>query len=200
MTLFQLDEAFSIWDRRVSLTPYFKPLFTIPYFETSSSQTSTTTDSVTRGRNVHVARWTNSLARYVRPNKLSAWHIQCPDPLPCPQIFSGESSPFAPAELLLTTWRTSSELAGYAQQDAHECFMAMLNQIHTSSRGSTNISCNCIIHSTFQGFLQSDVKCERCGNVTTAVDPMLDISLELRGKGGAGTSGEENSLTACLQR
>ncbi|TFK99499.1 hypothetical protein BDV98DRAFT_657301 [Pterulicium gracile] len=116
------------------------------------------------------------------------------------EIFSGESSPFAPAELLLTTWRTSSELAGYAQQDAHECFMAMLNQIHTSSRGSTNISCNCIIHSTFQGFLQSDVKCERCGNVTTAVDPMLDISLELRGKGGAGTSGEENSLTACLQR
>jgi ubiquitin carboxyl-terminal hydrolase 22/27/51 len=114
------------------------------------------------------------------------------------EIFSGESTPYAPAELLQTTWRTSSDLAGYAQQDAHEFFMSMLNQIHSSSRGSTNISCNCIIHSTFQGSLQSDVKCEKCGNVTTAVDPLLDISLELKGKGAA--AAEENTLAACLRR
>ena len=76
--------------------------------------------------------------------------------------------------------------------------MSTLNQIHLTSRGFTNVSCNCIIHSTFAGQLQSDVKCERCGNVTSTVDPVLDISLELKGKGGELNS--ENSLAACLRR
>ena len=60
------------------------------------------------------------------------------------------------------------------------------------------MSCNCVIHSTFAGQLQSDVKCERCGNITSTVDPMLDISLELKVMGGESNS--ENSLAACLRR
>ncbi|KAF8872581.1 cysteine proteinase [Infundibulicybe gibba] len=99
------------------------------------------------------------------------------------EIYSDDTSPYA---------------VGYAQQDAHEFFISALNQIHTTSRGSTNVSCNCIIHSTFAGQLQSDVKCERCGNVTSTVDPMLDISLELKGKGNEVVS--ENTLAACLRR
>jgi ubiquitin carboxyl-terminal hydrolase 22/27/51 len=35
--------------------------------------------------------------------------------------------------------------------------------------------------------------------VTTTVDPMLDISLELRGKGGEIVSGD-NTLAGCLRR
>ena len=96
---------------------------------------------------------------------------------------------------------SNAELSGYAQQDAHEFFIFALNQIHSTSRGSTNVSCNCIIHSAFAGQLQSDVRCERCGNVTTTVDPMLDVSLELRGKGSSEliTAGE-NTLAGCLRR
>ncbi|KAF9007408.1 cysteine proteinase [Cyathus striatus] len=115
------------------------------------------------------------------------------------EIYSDDTSPYGPITFLATTWRASAELSGYAQQDAHECFISVLNQIHSTSRGSTNVSCNCIIHSTFAGQLQSDVKCERCGNVTSTVDPMLDISLELKAKGGEIISGE-NTLAACLRR
>ncbi|KAG5641869.1 hypothetical protein DXG03_004093 [Asterophora parasitica] len=115
------------------------------------------------------------------------------------EIYSEDTTPFGPVSFLATTWRASADLAGYAQQDAHEFFISALNQIHNRSRGSTNISCNCIIHSTFAGQLQSDVKCERCGNVTPTVDPMLDISLELKGKGGEANPGE-NTLAACLRR
>ncbi|KAF9483191.1 cysteine proteinase [Pholiota conissans] len=115
------------------------------------------------------------------------------------EIYSDDTTPYGPITFLATTWKASAELSGYAQQDAHEFFMSTLNQIHQTSRGSTNISCNCIIHSTFDGQLQSDVKCERCGNVTTTVDPMLDVSLELKGKGGEVASAE-NTLGACLRR
>jgi len=114
------------------------------------------------------------------------------------QVYSGDGSPYGPVNFLATTWRASSDLSGYAQQDAHEFFISALNQIHTTSRGSTNVSCNCIIHSAFAGQLQSDVTCQRCGNVTSTVDPMLDISLELKGKGGEICS--DNTLAGCLRR
>ncbi|KAJ7503328.1 hypothetical protein B0H11DRAFT_1975258 [Mycena galericulata] len=111
------------------------------------------------------------------------------------EIFSDEPTAYGPINFLVSTWRKSAELQGYAQQDAHEFFISTLNHIHSNCRGSTNVSCNCIIHSTFAGQLQSDVVCERCGNTTTTVDPMLDISLELKSV----VSGD-NTLAACLKR
>ncbi|CDO74952.1 hypothetical protein BN946_scf184945.g24 [Trametes cinnabarina] len=107
-----------------------------------------------------------------------------------PQVYSENSAPYGPIQLLAKTWRTSSELSGYAQQDAHEFFITALNHIHATSRGSTSLQCICIIHSTFAGLLQSDVKCERCGKVAEKTDPMLDISLELKGD-----SNSEHDLT-----
>ncbi|KAL0945494.1 hypothetical protein HGRIS_000980 [Hohenbuehelia grisea] len=115
------------------------------------------------------------------------------------EIYANDPTPYGPTSFLATIWRASPELAGYAQRDAHEFFITALNQIHTTSRGSTNVSCNCVIHSTFAGQLQSDVTCERCGNVTSTVDPMLDISLELKRKAGD-TVAAENTLAACLRR
>ncbi|TFK73228.1 cysteine proteinase [Pluteus cervinus] len=114
------------------------------------------------------------------------------------EVYSEDTTPYGPITFLSTTWRASSELAGYAQQDAHEFFISALNQIHSTSRGSTNVSCNCIIHSTFAGQLQSEVTCEKCGNVNTTVDPMLDISLELKGKNGGELPND--TLAACLRR
>ncbi|TFY67823.1 hypothetical protein EVJ58_g1380 [Rhodofomes roseus] len=115
-------------------------------------------------------------------------------------MYSENATPYGPASFLATTWRASAELSGYAQQDAHEFFMAALNHIHSTSRGSTKFQCICIVHSTFTGLLQSDVKCGRCGNVTTASDLMLDISLELQDKGSAGHAGSELTLASCLRR
>ncbi|KIJ52615.1 hypothetical protein M422DRAFT_26189 [Sphaerobolus stellatus SS14] len=114
------------------------------------------------------------------------------------EIYSDNSAPYGPISFLASTWKASSELSGYAQQDAHEFFISALNQIHTNSRGSTNVSCNCIIHSTFSGQLQSDVKCGKCGNITSTIDPLMDISIELKGKGVENPA--ENTLAACLKR
>ncbi|KZT02572.1 cysteine proteinase [Laetiporus sulphureus 93-53] len=115
------------------------------------------------------------------------------------EIYSENTSPYGPTSFLATTWRASSELSGYAQQDAHEFFISALNNIHSTSRGSTKFQCICIVHSTFAGLLQSDVKCERCGNITTAADPMLDISLDLPEMGNEPT-GQELTLASCLRK
>ncbi|KAI9057312.1 cysteine proteinase [Trametes sanguinea] len=113
------------------------------------------------------------------------------------EVYSENSAPYGPIALLAKTWRTSSELSGYAQQDAHEFFITALNHIHATSRGSTSLQCICIIHSTFAGLLQSDVKCERCGKVAEKTDPMLDISLELKGESG---NEQDLTLASCLRR
>jgi hypothetical protein len=53
--------------------------------------------------------------------------------------------------------------------------------------------------STFYGKLQSDVCCASCGAISSAIDPMLDISLDLRSKAGVLIEGE-NSLAKSLAR
>lgn len=112
------------------------------------------------------------------------------------EIYSTSTAPFGPTSFLATMWKVSAEVSGYAQQDAHEFFITALNQIHETCRGSTSISCNCIVHQTFAGSLQSEVTCERCGNVSHAVDPVLDISLELRDPG----TEKQTTLAGCLRR
>src|SRR5690606_34765398 len=53
-----------------------------------------------------------------------------------------------------TLYKTSPDLSSYAQHDAHETFISLLNLIHSTTRGSTNVSCNCVIHGVFGGQLQ----------------------------------------------
>ncbi|KAI8350654.1 hypothetical protein B0O80DRAFT_123514 [Mortierella sp. GBAus27b] len=132
------------------------------------------------------------------------------------QFYSGVKVPYGPCSFLHTMWMSSSDLAGYAQQDAHEFFISALNQIHTKSpnagQSTKQHQCNCVIHKTFAGLLQSDVTCLNCANVTSVADPILDISLDLRptkrGKSGTnknrGSSDDKNegphSLSDCLDR
>lgn len=61
------------------------------------------------------------------------------------------------------------------------------------------------MHTTFDGSLHSEVRCERCGNVNATSDPMLDVSLEIEGKNvgggkGSGAAEEEATLLSCLRR
>jgi uncharacterized UBP type Zn finger protein len=41
----------------------------------------------------------------------------------------GETKPHAPFYVLYTLWKQSQQLAGYAQQDAHEFLIYVLNQL-----------------------------------------------------------------------
>ncbi|KAK9767113.1 hypothetical protein K7432_003339 [Basidiobolus ranarum] len=120
------------------------------------------------------------------------------------ELYSGKKEPYGPCTFLHCMWLSSTELAGYAQQDAHEFFISALNQIHSSTEGSKNQDCRCIVHQTFAGVLQSDVTCQKCGNITTAYDPVLDVSLDVkattRKKKSTRRDDVSHSLLDCLSR
>lgn len=72
-------------------------------------------------------------------------------------------------------------LAGYQQQDAHEYMQFILNTLHLANGGSADSDeCTCVVHQTFYGKLSSTVTCDSCRNVTTAQDPYMDLSLDIR--------------------
>jgi len=107
---------------------------------------------------------------------------------------------FGPVNLLMTSWKCEQALAGYQQQDAHEYLQFLLNQLHISNGGITDPksdvgSCKCIIHRSYYGKLQSDVTCGNCHNVTTAVDPVMDLSLDLKPKGEKGKKSNCSNVT-----
>ncbi|KAG4303961.1 hypothetical protein PORY_002614 [Pneumocystis oryctolagi] len=115
------------------------------------------------------------------------------------------SIPFGPSSFLEIMWKLSKELKGYAEQDAHEFFVCLMSQIHNHSGSKIDLTCNCVAHKTFSGILQSDVTCSSCGNITSTMDPIMDVSLELKIKCtvGAESSSSEHlvgSLQECLQR
>ncbi|KAH9904575.1 ubiquitin carboxyl-terminal hydrolase [Xylariomycetidae sp. FL2044] len=71
------------------------------------------------------------------------------------------------------------------EQDAHEFFQFLAEELHERNgdgkrpeTGSEH-SCNCIIHQTFYGKLQSQTTCQHCKGVTHAVESFLDLSLSL---------------------
>lgn len=115
---------------------------------------------------------------------------------------------FGPVNLLTTSWKCEQTLAGYQQQDAHEYLQFLLNQLHVTNGGNSDTKedpCKCIIHKSFYGKLQSDVTCSGCSNITTAYDPVMDLSLDLRIKSkkkAITTDGEPTmqTLQECLER
>lgn len=97
-------------------------------------------------------------------------------------------------------WKVKRSLAGYSEQDAHEFWQFLVHQIHKNDTKkllqkestpmidsnpfiqSSNQNCNCIIHKTFSGSLESTLKCTVCGESRKIQDPMLDVSLEIQDK------------------
>ncbi|KAK7111323.1 hypothetical protein V1264_010978 [Littorina saxatilis] len=101
------------------------------------------------------------------------------------EFYSGVRTPYIPYKLLHLVWTNARHLAGYEQQDAHEFLIAALDVLHRHCQGTNGLSyssshhCNCIIDQIFTGGLQSDVTCKQCNNVSTTIDPIWDISLDL---------------------
>ncbi|XP_058222259.1 ubiquitin C-terminal hydrolase 22 [Rhododendron vialii] len=111
-------------------------------------------------------------------------------------VFSGERTPYSPAQFLYSWWQHSENLACYEQQDAHEFFIAMLDRIHEKEGKAWNTirengDCQCIAHRVFSGLLRSDVTCMSCGFTSTTYDPCVDISLDLN-------SNTPSTLVGCL--
>ncbi|KAJ3046289.1 hypothetical protein HDV00_000102 [Rhizophlyctis rosea] len=95
----------------------------------------------------------------------------------------GDHTPFGATSFLFNLWESQKHLSGYQQQDAHEFFIACLNEIHSCCSGSTShdtSNCHCIVHNTFSGSMQSEISCLQCGGVSPSFDPFLDLSLDVK--------------------
>ncbi|KAK1984311.1 ubiquitin carboxyl-terminal hydrolase [Colletotrichum cereale] len=107
---------------------------------------------------------------------------------------------FTAASILSGFWisekKAFENLVTTKEQDAHEFFQFLAEELHERNgdgkrpeTGSEH-TCNCIVHQTFYGKLQSSTTCQNCGGVTNAVQSFLDLSLGLenlshkRKKGG----------------
>lgn len=110
---------------------------------------------------------------------------------------------FGMTNLLTTAWFKKKLLAGFQEQDAHEFWQFILDELHMDHKRITSISqngsgpvsaekrspstdsetehssCPCITHSTFSGELESSIRCLSCDSVTNTIDPTVDLSLEI---------------------
>lgn len=125
---------------------------------------------------------------------------------------SNSNEGFGMTNLLATAWYKKKSLAGFQEQDAHEFWQFLLNEFHLDyerivnklsgssgqlPRSSTPMehhNCQCITHTTFAGELQSSIRCALCNSVTKTIDPMMDISLEIK----SSTTKSEITLYDCL--
>ncbi|KAI9752692.1 MAG: 26S proteasome regulatory subunit [Chaenotheca gracillima] len=94
---------------------------------------------------------------------------------------------FGAVNVLGRLWHRKPAMAGYKQQDAHEFFQFLVDQLHIESKedvgdevSDDGEQCSCIIHKTYYGRLRSDVTCRNCNSVNTTEEPMIDLSLDLR--------------------
>lgn len=141
------------------------------------------------------------------------------------------TSGYSASNILAASWHAQeaafASLVGNEEQDAHEYFQFLVEALHKTANAprayldevapdrpssKDGLNCDCIVHQTFYGKSQSTLTCQSCGNVTTSVEPFLDLSLGLeaivkkRGmttqKGGKGvilsTKAQALTLERCL--
>lgn len=120
------------------------------------------------------------------------------------EFYRGATVPLALDQLLCLIWTHAKHLANYKQQDAHEFFIATLDVLHHHCYESmphpktktNNNKCPCIIDQIFTGGLRKDVVCQKCNSVSTTVDPISIISLDVR---PITYDGEQPTLIDCLE-
>lgn len=110
---------------------------------------------------------------------------------------------YSASNILSSFWlskrKAYEELASNKEQDAHEFFQFLTEELHEINGGGRRLqeagveesltpkrrksggdqNCNCIVHQTFYGKLQSTITCQQCGDVNTSVESFLDLSLGL---------------------
>lgn len=124
---------------------------------------------------------------------------------------------YTAANILSGFWISENKafenLVANKEQDAHEFFQFMAEELHERNGdgkrpeiGSEH-TCNCIIHQTYYGKLQTSTTCQNCGGVTNQAQSFLDLSVPLenltqkRGKknfsngDGVASTRTQNSVT-----
>ena len=108
---------------------------------------------------------------------------------------------FGMSNLLIAAWYKNKSLAGFQEQDAHEFWQFLLNEFHSdyervikNAQRTLPNPCECITHTSFFGELQSSIKCLACESVTKTVDPVIDLSLEIKNK----KNSDQLTLYDCL--
>ncbi|XP_022902444.1 ubiquitin carboxyl-terminal hydrolase 22 [Onthophagus taurus] len=114
-------------------------------------------------------------------------------------FYSGMTTPISLHKMLHLIWTQATHLAGYEQQDAHEFFIAMLHvlQEHDVTGTQDSPPKRSIIDQIFSGLLQSDVVCKKCKSVSTKIEAMKDVSLDL-GQVSGGRPPQD--IQECLER
>lgn len=123
---------------------------------------------------------------------------------------SGYSASNILACVLLSPRKAYVELSSNKEQDAHEFFQFITEELHEIScnQGNTDDgesspkrmktndgACKCIIHQTFYGKMQSTITCASCKSVNSSADLFLDISLGLDG-----ISKKKKAQALCLKQ
>jgi ubiquitin carboxyl-terminal hydrolase 22/27/51 len=102
------------------------------------------------------------------------------------------------ASFWLSKRKAYEELATNKEQDAHEFFQILTEELHEINGGGrpsetdeipnpkrvkkgSDPGCKCIVHQTFYGKLHSTITCQNpdCGGVNTSIESFLDLSLGL---------------------
>ncbi|EFC40132.1 ubiquitin specific protease-like protein [Naegleria gruberi] len=104
--------------------------------------------------------------------------------------------PFVPDQFLYLIWNAAGNLAGYQQQDAHEFYITLLSFLMPVKLPNNQSN---TIQELFTGQVQSDIICKHCGHVSSTMEPILDVSLALKGKSGKEWIDLE-SLEECLEK
>jgi ubiquitin carboxyl-terminal hydrolase 22/27/51 len=112
------------------------------------------------------------------------------------EITTGYSAANILASFWLSKRKAYEELASNKEQDAHEFFQFLTEELHEINGGGRLLAtednqgvkrsktnhesgCKCIVHQTFYGKSQSTVTCQNCGDINVSVQPFLDLSLGL---------------------
>ncbi|TVY33909.1 putative ubiquitin carboxyl-terminal hydrolase [Lachnellula subtilissima] len=130
---------------------------------------------------------------------------------------------YSASNILASFWlskrKAYEELASNKEQDAHEFFQFLTEELHEINGGGrpslledspvtkrnktgNEPNCKCIVHQTFYGKLQSTITCQSCGDVNASIESFLDLSLGLdvlaKKKGLKATTQSALSLQKCL--
>ena len=101
------------------------------------------------------------------------------------EIFKKEICPPQRRSETESMWKSSQNLAGYEQHDAHEGFISVLDALQDACKndlGSEGHGAVDHLQRLFRGVMRSDVTCLKCRKRSFTKDPFLDISLDLRGR------------------
>lgn len=130
---------------------------------------------------------------------------------------------YSASNILASFWlskrKAYEELASNKEQDAHEFFQFLTEELHEINGGGrptlledspvtkrnktgNEPNCKCIVHQTFYGKLQSTITCQSCGDDNASIESFLDLSLGLdvlaKKKGLKVTTQSALSLQKCL--